>query len=352
MQALVIRNENGKCVPYLENVDVPECKENEVLIEVQKVGICGSDFHLFTPRGFSGAQSFPQIIGHEFSGTVVKTGNSVSGFCAGDVIASESVVTCGKCSDCSIINRMNCGNAELIGFTKPGAYAQYICIDYRHIHKIDKLISRFGTEKGFLLGSLLEPLGCAYKAIFLVNKNHDFKNKNFVIWGAGPIGLGAAWLLSTITEANVFLIDENKQRLTLAKNMNCKTINAHISDEFLNSGILPKIDFLFETSGALLDFDRLVPFYFNSDATMIYISRNAVKFNVSMDTFVSNDFCLIGSRGHRGAFPKLIDFMVNNDVENLLDIVEPEEVALSDLPEILVNSENFSKGKIIVNLKK
>ncbi len=352
MQALVVRNEKGKCVPYLENVDIPKCNENEVLIEVEKVGICGSDFHLFTPGGFSGAQNFPQIIGHEFSGTVVEIGKAVQGFCVGDVIASESVVTCGKCENCSIINQLNCGNAELIGFTKSGAYAQYVSIDYRHIHKIDKLIFKFGLEKGLLLGSLLEPLGCAYKAIFLVNKNHEFKNKNFVIWGAGSIGLGASWLLTTITEADVFLIDENKERLALAKNMKCKVINAHISEEFFNSGILPKIDFLFETSGVPLDFDRIVPLCFNSDATVIYISRNAVRLNVSMDTFVSNDFCLVGSRGHRGSFSQIIDLMVNNNVANLLDIVEPVEVTLSDLPEVLVNSESFSKGKIIVNLKK
>lgn len=66
MQALVIRNENGKCVPYLENVDVPECKENEVLIEVQKVGICGSDFHLFTPRGFPEHKVFLRLLDMNF----------------------------------------------------------------------------------------------------------------------------------------------------------------------------------------------------------------------------------------------------------------------------------------------
>lgn len=350
MQALVVRKKNGKCIPFIENVNIPECKDNEVLIKVKKVGICGSDFHLFNQRVFSGAQNFPQIIGHEFSGIIVKMGNAVRGFNINDTIASESVVTCGNCRKCSIIEHLNCGNADLIGFTKPGAFAQYVCIDYRHIHKINKLISKYGREKGLVLGSLLEPLGCAYKAIFLVNKNHNFNTRNFLIWGAGPIGLGATWLLTTMTKANVFLIDENKNRLELAKRMNCKTINAHISEDFLKSSILPRIDFLFETSGTSMNLDNLVPNNFNSNATVIYVSRNAIKLNVSMDTFVSNDFCLIGSRGHRGSFPHLINLILNNNIESLLDIVEPNEVSLYDLPKTLLNPDNLSKGKIIVNI--
>ena len=351
MQALVVSFENGNLKPNLENLIPPICKDNEVLIEVSKTGICGSDFHLFSKKGFSGAQTFPQIIGHEFSGRIVHMGNCVTGFCIGDYVASESVVTCGKCKECNILNEYNCNNADLIGFTKPGAFAEYICIDFHHVHTINSLIEKYGKEKGLLLGTILEPLGCAFKSIFLVNKNHDFDNKNFIIFGAGPIGLGAVWLLSTMTSANIFLVDEVASRLERARNMRCKTICEHISEEFINSGKLPKADFLFETSGVSVDLDCIVPALFNSNATMIYIARNGVKIRASMDTFVSNDFTLIGSRGHRKSFPSLIKIMLNVKIDNLLDIVESKQISLNDLPQVLVDSENLYKGKIIVNIK-
>lgn len=350
MQAVVVKCQNNVLKPFLEDTDIPVFYDNEVLIKVKKTGICGSDLHLFTKKGFSGAKSFPQIIGHEFSGIIEKKGKNVAGLECGDYIASESVVSCGKCGNCKIIEKNNCNNAELIGFTKPGAFAEYICIDYRHVHKINSLINNFGEEKGLILGALLEPLGCAYKAIFLINQNHNFDNKNFIVLGAGPIGLGAVWLLSSLTTANVYLVDEVQDRLNLAKNMRCKLVKAHISEDFFSSTVIPNADFIFETSGVSLNLNNIVPKFLNTNSTMIYVSRNAVNLNVSMDTFVSNDFTLVGSRGHRGAFPYLIKLMLNQNVDSLLNIVEKKQISLSELPEAIRNKRNFIKGKIIVNI--
>lgn len=350
MQAVVVRLQNNILQPFLEDIDVPHVNNNEVLIKIKKTGICGSDIHLFTENKFSGKKTFPQIIGHEFSGIIEEKGENVTGLACGDYVASESVVSCGKCKNCEIIEKNNCNNAELIGFTRHGAFAEYVCIDYRHVHKINSFIKKFGEEKGLILGALLEPLGCAYKAIFLINKMHDFDKKNFVVLGAGPIGLGAAWLLSTLTTANVYLVDEVQTRLNLARNMRCILINAHISDEFFSSGIIPKSDFIFETSGIKLNLNNIVPVFLNSNSVMIYVSRNAVNLNVLMDTFVSNDFTLIGSRGHRGAFPDLINLMLKQNVDSLLTIVERKQISLSELVEVIKDKNNLIKGKIIVNI--
>ena len=350
MQAIVARLQNNILQPFLEDIDIPHFNDNEVLIKVKKTGICGSDLHLFTGNCFSGVKSFPQIIGHEFSGIIEKKGKNVAGFECGDYIASESVVSCGKCTNCKVVEKNNCNNAELIGFTKPGAFADYICIDYRYIHKINSFINKFGEEKGLVLGALLEPLGCAYKAIFLINRKNDFDKKNFIVLGAGPIGLSAVWLLSTLTTANIYLVDEVQDRLNLAKNMHCKLIKTHISEDFFSSSILPKSDFIFETSGIPLNLNTTVPKVLNSNSAMIYISRNAVNLNVSMDTFVSNDFTLVGSRGHRGAFSHLINIILNQNIDSLLNIVEKKQLSLFELPKVLKDKKNFIKGKIIVSI--
>lgn len=351
MKAIVVREENNKLVCKLEECPVPVCNNTEVLIKIIKTGICGSDFHLFTKNAFSGAKKFPQIIGHEFTGQIVEMGCDVKGFNKFDYIASESVVSCGKCKNCTIIENLNCKNAELIGFTKPGAFAEYICMDYRHIHSIDKLISKYGIEKGINYGTILEPLGCSYKALFLVNKNHDFDNKKIAIFGAGPIGLGAAWILSQKTKGNIFLFDSDENRLNLAKNINCKRINTTLSDSYFeNNKEIGPFDFCIECSGVQLDFNKLINNFFNSDSTFIYIARNNQKQLFAFDDIVSNDFTIIGSRGHRGAFNPLIDLICTKDTSGLDLLITNTNFHLNDVPSIVTNPKYSTEGKIIVSI--
>lgn len=351
MKAIFVREKEEQITCNLEECEIPSFNSTEVLIKVIKTGICGSDFHLFSKNKFSGAKKFPQIIGHEFTGQIIDFGDKVTGFNKGDYIASESVVSCGKCENCNIIENLNCKNADLVGFTKPGAFAEYICMDYRHIHSINALIKKYGFTEGLKYGTVLEPLGCSYKALFLVNKNHNFDNKKVAIFGAGPIGLGAAWILSQKTKADIYLFDSAEYRLNLAEKINCKKIQVNLTDDYFEKeNSFGTFDFCLECSGAKLDYNKLINSFFNSDATFIYIARNNHKQLFSFDDIVSNDFTVIGSRGHRGAFSPLINLLCEKDTSGLDLLIHDSDFHLQDVPSIVTNPEYSKQGKIIISI--
>ncbi|MBF0487173.1 MAG: alcohol dehydrogenase catalytic domain-containing protein [Nitrospirae bacterium] len=298
----------------LKTVPTPDIVDSdELLIAVKRCGVCGSDTHLYetTPDGyiqFSGPARLPQTIGHEYSGVVVKKGDSVRNFKEGDMVAVESIHWCGACTPCRSGAFNQCKNVELIGITAPGALAEFITAKERHCWNINALRRIYSEDDIFDLGALIEPVGCAYNGIF-IGGGGIRPGAAVVVFGVGPIGL-AAVALSRLAGANIVIaFDVQNKRLDIARDLGADYV-FNIKD-LEKIGILPreKIMDLTDGYGAELQIEaagaarRTVPEMENSLAVngkLVYLGRSATSAEVELDILVSGANSIIGVRGHSG----------------------------------------------------
>jgi scyllo-inosose 3-dehydrogenase len=153
--------QSGSSVWRNPNIEVtklpdPVLKADEVMVQVSAVGICGSDMHMVEADRegymlYPGLTRFPNILGHEFSGRVLEVGKDVADLKVGDLVTVEEIQWCGLCDACrkGLVN--HCTNMEELGFTTPGAMAEFISVKAKYCWKITELAERLGDEKEALL---------------------------------------------------------------------------------------------------------------------------------------------------------------------------------------------------------
>jgi threonine 3-dehydrogenase len=195
MKALVkTREEEGF---DLQDIPVPEPKDDEVLVKLASVAICGSDLKLYkwTPWCRNVVKSLPFIPGHEGAGEVVKAGGAVTDMSEGDMVAAETHIACGTCWQCRHGRPHTCLNMGLFGHTVNGCFAEY-CVIPRVAAR--KLPPGFPLEKG----CLLEPMGIPFRAV----EAGDVEGDSVVVIGCGPIGqfaMGTARVMGAKTIVGV-----------------------------------------------------------------------------------------------------------------------------------------------------
>ncbi len=188
----------------LELVEVPEPKlaDNEVLLKIKKVGICGTDLHIYN-GGM--AVATPLIMGHEFVGEVFEFGAGVHTFKIGDHAVAEHVIGCGKCEMCLAGRKNLCVKPTIIGLHRAGALAEYLAVPADLVYPLPK-------ELSWDDGVLVEPLSIA---VYGVRKAGSILGKNVVVLGQGPIGLFVDQVAGA-AGAKVWGVDVMEARLQFA----------------------------------------------------------------------------------------------------------------------------------------
>lgn len=164
----------------VREMPVPDIGEDEVLLQVGAVSICGSDVHQY-----HGSQSWPVrtpvILGHEFGGTVAAIGSRVRGFREGDRVVSETAAyICGQCMMCRTGHYNLCPERKGFGYGINGAMAEYVRVPERCLHHIP-------DELPFEKAALTEPCCVGYNCV--LEKSKVRPGDTVVILGPGPIGL-------------------------------------------------------------------------------------------------------------------------------------------------------------------
>ena len=207
MRALVKREP----APGLVMTDVPEPEIgiNDVLIRVDRTGICGTDLHIFDWNQWAQETvPVPLVIGHEFVGEIVEVGSNVSDFHPGDVVSGEGHVVCGRCRNCMAGRRHLCAFAKGIGVDRPGAFAEFISLPMTNVWHHDPSIDRD-------VAAIFDPFGNAVHTAL----QFPVLGEDVVITGAGPIGLMAAAVVRHAGARHVVITDVNPYRLDLARKM-------------------------------------------------------------------------------------------------------------------------------------
>ena len=134
----------------LEDVPEPTIGINDVLIRVERTGICGTDLHIWDWNAWAMETVVtPLVIGHEFAGRIVAVGSNVNDFLPGDRISGEGHVVCGRCRHCLAGRRHLCANAQGVGVQRPGAFAELIAIPmtnvWKHADDVDPVSDLHGS---------------------------------------------------------------------------------------------------------------------------------------------------------------------------------------------------------------
>ncbi len=192
------------------DVPVPEPGKNDVLVKVERCGLCGSDIQIF--HGMY-TDRFPLIPGHEFSGVVERVGTQVKRYHPGDRVAIEPNIACDDCYAC-LNNRQNfCLNWEAVGVTKPGAMAQYTLAPEKNVFDIGGM--------SFEKGAFMEPLSCVLHG---VSKIEITISDKVAVFGAGPIGILLLQVVKNTGATEVTVVEKNSPRADFAASMGADEI--------------------------------------------------------------------------------------------------------------------------------
>ncbi|MCM8816476.1 MAG: alcohol dehydrogenase catalytic domain-containing protein [Candidatus Omnitrophica bacterium] len=244
----------GKRKFVIDEFEIPEYGDDEVLIQIKAIGICGSDVHYFLD-GRIGDQIVPEkfIIGHEATGQVVATGKNVNSVKEGDRVVIEPAIPCGKCELC-ITGRPNlCPYVKFLG-TPPilGAFRQFIVMPEKNVVKLPETMS-------FAEGTLAEPLAIALYGIFL----SDFRPGDSVaILGAGPIGLSVLFCCKYGGAGQIFVTELIEERAEMAKKLGADYVlladRVNIEKEILHLTGERGVDISFECAGEQETIDQMI----------------------------------------------------------------------------------------------
>ncbi len=222
------------------DIETPVPKAGQVLVKVKYTGICGSDI----PRVNGDAcHFFPNVLGHEFSGTIAEIGEGVTSVVVGDRIAGVPLVPCLKCEDCQKGDYSLCKHYSFIGSREFGSFAEYVVMP-------EKNVVKFEDEVTFEQGAFFEPATVALHGL----QRCDYKGgKTVAILGGGTIGLFVMQWAKIFGASKVVVFDIANERLELGKELGATAGINTLDEDFLDQAKTMTdgkgFDYVYETAG-------------------------------------------------------------------------------------------------------
>jgi threonine 3-dehydrogenase len=208
---------------WMQDVPQPSVGHNDVLIQVKRSAVCGTDIHIFQWDDWAKSTiQVPTTIGHEFYGEIVDCGSEVKGFVVGDRVSAEGHITCGVCRNCRAGRRHLCMNTLGVGVNRNGAFAEYVSVPAFNVFKLPPSI----TDD---MAAILDPLGNATHTAL----SFDLVGEDVLITGAGPIGIMAVAIARYAGARHIVITDINDYRLELARKMGA-TRALNVSEESID----------------------------------------------------------------------------------------------------------------------
>lgn len=186
-------------------IEKPTPKAGEAVVKIMKIGVCGSDIHVW--HGKHPFTSYPVTQGHEVSGEITALGEGVEGLSVGQKVTIQPQVVCGECYPCRHGKYNLCESLKVMGFQTTGVASEYFAVDAKKITPLPQ-------EMSFDEGAMIEPLAVAVHA---VRKFGDMQGMRVAVLGAGPIGILVAQAAKGMGAQSVLITDISDVRLEKAK---------------------------------------------------------------------------------------------------------------------------------------
>ncbi len=185
-------------------VPTPSYNDDQILVKVMKIGICGSDIHVY--HGEHPFTSYPVTQGHEVSAEIVEMGKNVKGFHVKQKVTIQPQVVCGKCFPCTHGKYNLCEELKVMGFQTTGVASHFFVVEKEKVTPLPE-------ELSFDEGAMIEPLAVAVHAS---KKYEDMAGAQVAVLGAGPIGILVAQVCKARGAKSVIITDVSDIRLAKA----------------------------------------------------------------------------------------------------------------------------------------
>lgn len=243
MMKVAVMNGIGK-MGYVER-EVPQPADNEVLVKLEYVGICGSDMHYYeTGRIGDYVVKPPFVLGHEPGGVVVEVGKNIKHLKIGDRVALEPGKTCGHCEYCKEGKYNLC--PDVVFFATPpvdGVFQEYVAHEAALCFKLPDNVDT-------MEGALIEPLAVGFHA---ANQGGAHAGQTAVVFGAGCIGLVSMMALKAEGVSKVYVVDIMQKRLDKALELGAtgviNSMDKNVQDEISRLTEGKGVDLVIETAG-------------------------------------------------------------------------------------------------------
>jgi L-iditol 2-dehydrogenase len=289
------------------DVPLPEPVRGQVLIKIIRIGVCGSDMHVY--HGKHPFTSYPVVQGHEVSGQIVKIGPEVSGFEDGDKVTVQPQVVCGKCYSCAHGQYHICDDLKVMGFQTTGMASGFFAVDAERLLKLPHTMS-------YDQGAMIEPVAVGVHAL---KRGGDVTGKKILVLGAGPIGNLAAQAARGMGAERVMITDISEYRLGVARecgidyciNTASQDIGVEISARFGPD----RADLILECVGANVTIEQAVT-YARKGTDIIVVGVFQDKANVELGLVQDRELRLIGTLMYQKMdFERAIALVENNKVK-------------------------------------
>lgn len=335
---VAVMNGIGK-MGFLER-DIPTAKDDEVLVKLEYVGICGSDLHYYeTGRIGDYIVEPPFVLGHEPGGVVVEVGKNVKHLKVGDRVALEPGKTCGHCEFCRTGRYNLC--PDVIFFATPpidGVFQEYVA------HQAD-LCFKLPDNVSTLEGALIEPLAVGFHSAI---QGEAKCGQTAVVMGAGCIGLVTMMALKAMGVSNVYVVDIMQKRLEKALELGATGVingiekNAVEAVMELTNGA--GCDLVIETAGTEITTIQAIKMAKKGTNIVLVGYSKTGEMTLPMSLVLDKELTFKTVFRYRHIYPMAIEAVANGSV-NLKGIVT-NEFSLDDIQNAMDFSVN-NKADIV-----
>lgn len=289
----------------IEEREIPKPKDDEVLVRIKSVGVCGSDIHYYNEgRIGSFIVEKPLILGHECAGEVVEIGPKVKSLKVGDRVALEPGIPCRKCIYCKTGRYNLCPDVVFMA-TPPvdGAFAEYIAHPEDFTFKLPDNVS-------YDEGALIEPLSVG---VYSSERAGIRPGNTVLIFGAGPIGLVTLQAVRAYGAEKVFIVDINDFRLSKAKELGADSV-INSKTEKIEDYIKDGVDVVFEASGNSSVIGQTTRFV-KRGGKIVFIGLASEDYiGININEVSSKELDLLGIFRYANVYKKAIDLVAEGKI--------------------------------------
>ena len=308
MKAMVL---TGIRAMEMQNLPMPKIQnDNEVLIKMKVVGICGSDVHYYS-LGKIGSQivTYPFPVGHEGAGEVIRVGNSVTRGKPGDRIAIEPAMPCGECDQCQDNRPHTCRKLRFLGCPgqADGCLSEYIVMPETSCFRIAETMTY--TE-----AAISEPLAIG---VYAVNQSIPLKGATVGIFGFGPIGMSVILPAIAKGAGKIYVTDLIEERLTIAKECGATWTGNAAKGDIVEQIIKEEpllLDVIFECCGKQEAMDQAIELLKPGGKLMIIGIPEFDRWSFSVDKMRHKEICIQSVRRQNHSVEEALELMETNAV--------------------------------------
>lgn len=313
----------------MTEVKIPQIERpNQVLIKVKRVGICGSDMHIY--HGTNPLATYPRVIGHEIAGEVISIGSDVKSIQVGDRVAIEPIRYCRQCYACRKGRTNVCSRLSVLGVHEDGGMQEFLVIDEKQAHKAASSIDWDNLV-------LAEPYTIGAQAIWRGNVQ---RGDTVLIQGCGPIGI-CILEMAKLTGSQVIMTDLNQERLAFALKNGADFV-VNVAEE----PVLERIFSITDGEGANVVIDAVcLPSTFeisiesaSSAGTIVVLGFDEKPSEISQLPITKKELTIAGSRLQTNQFPKVVQLINEKKLAN--DGLITHKFQLSEIKDAIRFIEN------------